>query len=77
MKSQTVSSDPDVLSVSANGEYVYVAFEAATTMTLLQLAASRIAIDLGVKQFFFVVSVLGWRLEICAAKSTYDCRNAI
>ncbi len=37
VSSQTVSPDPDLLSLSANGQYLYTAFEAATTMTQLQL----------------------------------------
>ncbi len=32
-----VSSDPDLLSVSANGQYLYAAFASATTMTQLRL----------------------------------------
>jgi hypothetical protein len=37
VKSQTVNSDPDLLSVSANGQYLYVAYAGATRMTQLQL----------------------------------------
>jgi hypothetical protein len=37
VQSQTVSPDPYLLSVSANGQYLYVAFATATTMTQLQL----------------------------------------
>jgi hypothetical protein len=37
VNSQTVSSDPDLLSVSANGQYLYAAFAGATTMTQLEL----------------------------------------
>jgi hypothetical protein len=37
VKTQTVSPDPDLLSVSANGQYLYAAFAGATTMTQFQL----------------------------------------
>jgi hypothetical protein len=37
VKSQTVSSDPDLVSVSSNGQYLYAAFAGATAMTQLQL----------------------------------------
>ncbi len=37
VKSQTVGSDPDLVSVSTNGQYIYAAFAGATTMTQLQL----------------------------------------
>jgi hypothetical protein len=37
VQTQTVSPDPDLLSVSANGQYLYAAFAATTTMTQLQL----------------------------------------
>jgi hypothetical protein len=37
VNAQTVSTDPDLLSVSANGQYLYVAYAEATTMTQLQL----------------------------------------
>jgi len=37
VSSQTVSPDPYLLSVSANGQYLYAAFASATTMTQLQL----------------------------------------
>jgi IPT/TIG domain len=37
VKSQTVSSDPDLVSVSSNGQYLYAAFAGATVMTQLQL----------------------------------------
>ena len=37
LQTQTVSPDPDLLSVSANGQYLYAAFAATTTMTRLQL----------------------------------------
>jgi hypothetical protein len=37
MQTQSVSPDPAFLSVSANGQYLYAAFAATTTMTQLQL----------------------------------------
>jgi hypothetical protein len=37
VKSQAVSPDPDLLSISANEQYLYAAFAAATTMSQLQL----------------------------------------
>ena len=37
VKTQAVSPDPDLLSVSANGQYLYAAFGGSTTMTQLQL----------------------------------------
>ena len=37
MDAQTVSPDPDLLGVSANGQYLYAAFAGATIMTQLQL----------------------------------------
>ena len=37
VNTQGVSPDPDLLSVSANGQYLYAAFAGATTMTQLQL----------------------------------------
>ena len=37
VKAQTVSPDPDLVSISANGQYLYTAFAGATSMTQLQL----------------------------------------
>jgi hypothetical protein len=37
VKAQTVSPDPDLVSISANGEYLYAGFAGATTLTQLQL----------------------------------------
>lgn len=37
VKTQTVGSNPDLLSVSASGQYLYVAYAGATTITQLQL----------------------------------------
>lgn len=37
VKTQTVGSNPDILSLSASGQYLYVAYAGATTMTQLQL----------------------------------------
>lgn len=37
VKTQTVSSDPDLLSVSANSQYLYTAYAGSTTMSQFQL----------------------------------------
>jgi hypothetical protein len=37
VKTQAVASNPDILSVSASGQYLYTAYAGATTMTQLQL----------------------------------------
>lgn len=65
VSSQSVSPDPDLLSVSANGQYLYAAFAGATTVTQLQLPG--------------MGSPLTWSLENSGSSAVYwagDLRSA-
>lgn len=65
VKHQTVGTDPDLVSVSAKGQYLYAGFAGATAMTQLQLPG--------------LVSPLTWTLNNPASSAVYwagDMRTA-